>query len=73
MDGRGRLRVVEVQRYGDRGVAGGGAGGLREQRVAVGLRPGEEEDHGWGAFGAGGADGGEDPFEVVLCESGGWG
>ena len=33
------------------------------------MGPGEEEDHGWGAFGGGGADGGEDAFEVVLIVS----
>ena len=32
--------------------------------------PGEEEDHGGGAFGFGGADGGEDAFGVVAAH--GW-
>lgn len=66
MDGVGGLGVVEVEGDGDGGVAGSGGGGLGEEGGGVCLGPGEEEDHGWRAFGGGGADGGEDAFEVVL-------
>lgn len=61
--------MVEVEGDGDGGGAGGGGGGLGEEGGGVGLGPGEEEDHCWGAFGGGGADGGEDAFEVVLMVS----
>lgn len=66
VDRFGGLGVVEVEGYGDGGVAGGGGGGLGEEGGGVGLGPGEEEDHGGGVFGGRGADGGEDAFEVVL-------
>ena len=42
----------------------GGGGG--EERCRVCMRPGEEEDHGWRAFGCGCAESGENTFEVVL-------
>lgn len=42
------------------GAHGGEAGGR------VGLCPGEEEEHGWGALCFCSADGGDDAFEVVL-------
>ena len=66
VDRGGGLCVVEVDGYGDRGGAGGFGGGGREDGGAVGLGPGEEEEHGGGAFGGCGADGREDAFEVVL-------
>ncbi len=66
MDGFGGLRVVEVEGDRDGGGTGGRGGCLGEEGRGVGLCPGEEEDHGWGAFGGGGADGGDDTFEVVL-------
>ena len=66
MDRVGGLRVVEVDGYGDWGGAGGVRGGGCEDGLAVGLGPGEEEDHSGRAFGGGGADGREDAFEVVL-------
>ena len=66
MDRGGGLRVVEVDGYGDRGGAGGFEGGGGEDGGAVGLGPGEEEEHGGRAFGGGGADGCENAFEVVL-------
>ena len=37
-----------------------------EEAAGVGLRPGEEEEHGRGAFAFGGSEGREDAFEVVL-------
>lgn len=66
VDGVFGLGVVEVEGYGDGGCVGGGGGGGGEGVTGVGLRPGEEEDHCWGGFGFGGADGGEDTFDVVL-------
>lgn len=65
-DGGGGLGVVEVQGYGDGRRGGGGGGGLGEEGGGVGLRPGEEEDHGGRGLCGRGADGGEDAFEVVL-------
>lgn len=67
--------MVEVDGYGDGGGAGGFGGGGGEDGGAVGLGPGEEEEHGGGAFGGGGSDGCEDAFEVVLRGRGlvGWG
>lgn len=47
MDCAGGLRVVEMDGYGDGGGAGGVRGGSGEDGLAVGLGPGEEEDHCW--------------------------
>lgn len=62
--------MVEVHRYGDAGVAGGFGGGVHEDGPGVLQRPGEEEDHGWGAVLFGGADGCEDAFDVVAAHGG---
>lgn len=57
--------------YGDFGGAGhGGAEVCEVGGVAEG--PGEEEEHGGGIFGFGGADSGEGAFEVVLLVVSGW-
>ena len=66
MDCAGGLRVVEVHGYGDWNGAGGVRGGRGEDGLAVGLGPGEEEDHGGRALCGSGPDGREDAFEVVL-------
>ena len=59
--------MVHVYGDGHGGVCGGFCGRVHEEARGVVHCPGEEEDHGRGAFGFCGADGGDYAFEVVAA------